>query len=136
MPSQPNNQWESCVEEFRGRIPAAPVLPEDKIRELLVDVIVMEDSVKLARSVMEADLDDEEHEKAKDSLLDAQLQLAVTGAHAYKMAAIRALDVARGQRDLFAVQNCLDAWRHAEHMEEAVHAEMMMRAENRRRAQD
>ena len=137
MPLNPQNnaqtnQWEACVSKFRSVIPAGPVLSDDEIRELLVDVLVLEKSVKLARSLEEAELNEVECEEAKDELLDSQLHLAVAGAHAYKMAAVHALAGAREQRDLFTVRSCLDEWKNAENMVEAVHTEMMMRARNKK----
>ena len=131
-----SNQWETCIAKFRSAIPAGPVLSDDEIRELFLDVLVLEKSVSMARSLEEADLNKVECEEAKDELLDLQLHLAVAGAHAFKMAAVHALAGAREQRDLFTVQSYVDAWKNADRIIEAVHAEMMMRAENRRRAQD
>ena len=61
-------------------------------------------------------------------MLDLQLHLAVAGAHAFKMAAVHALAGAREQRDLFTVQSYVDAWKNADKIVEAVHAEMMIRA--------
>ena len=123
-----NNQWEACVAKFRNVIPPGPVLSDDEIRELLLDVLVLEKSVRLARSLEETDLNEAECEKAKDELLDLQLHLAVAGAHAFKMAAVHALAGAQEQRDLFTVQSYVDAWKNADQIVEAVHAEMMIRA--------
>jgi hypothetical protein len=44
------------------------------------------------------------------------------------MAAVHALAGAQEQRDLFAVQSYVDAWKNADKIVEAVHAEMMIRA--------
>lgn len=118
------NQWDANVSEFRRSIPAGPVLTKGQISEMLVRVIVLEDSVKIARANYES----------QDTLLDLQLQVAVAASHAYKMASIQSLAVARVQGDLFAVETNLKAWKTAEHMIEAVHAEMMMRARNRQGA--
>lgn len=123
-----SNQWEACVAKFRSVVPPGPVLSDDEIREMLLDVLVLEKSVRLARSLEETDLNEVECEKAKDELLDLQLHLAVAGAHAFKMAAVHALAGAREQRDLFAVQSYVDAWKNADQIVEAVHAEMMIRA--------
>lgn len=69
----------------------------------------------------------QEHAVGASRLLMLQLQLGQAAAHAYKMAAIRSLSLAKEQSNLFQVDEYLRVWRHAEHMIEAVNAEIKVR---------
>ena len=83
--------------------------------------------VYIARAQQEHAVGKSEEIKSASRLLMFQLQLGQVAVYAYKMAAIKSLSLAKEQSDLFQVEGYLGGWRHAEHMIQAVNAEIKVR---------
>ena len=107
-------------------IPKGPVLEKDDILFLFHRADVLEDEVCLARSLLENTTDTQSFEREQDRLWALQLELGQAEVGAFKMGAIRALSLAREQRDLFTVDTYLRGWQKAERMIASLRQEILV----------
>ncbi len=110
--------------KYSALIPIGPIEDEDDIKYLFHRADVLEDEVCLTRSLLEKITKAPEFRKRQDRLWTLQMALACADVDAHKMAAIRALSLARQQSDLFAVDTYLRGWQRAENMIKALNLEI------------
>ena len=121
------SRFTSNITEYKKIIPEAPVLDDAHIALAFNQIGLLQDQVYIARAQQEHAVGKSEEIKSASRLLMFQLQLGQVAAYAYKMAAIKSLSLAKEQSDLFQVEGYLGGWRHAEHMIQAVNAEIKVR---------